>query len=80
MQSPISEEQLKSLLGFYDQYGNDVAGHECEAPDSDTITHIEQFVSGDLSEEQFDDFFALVADNPKSLALVAEKLLENLGH
>lgn len=74
MRPYLSENQLQTLLAFYDQYGAEVIGHESEPPDSKTVETIERFVAGDLPEEQWNDFFALVADNPSSLSLIAQKL------
>ena len=65
---------LKKLLGFYQLYGNEVLGHENTEPDDETFRKIEQFVAGKLPENEMEAFFAAVADRPRCLALIAEKL------
>ena len=74
MRATDHENLLRTLLGFYESFGTEVLGHEAEAPDAETITSIELFVAGELPEDEWDGFFAHVADRPKCLALLAERI------
>ncbi|MCU0794360.1 MAG: hypothetical protein MUF31_00290 [Akkermansiaceae bacterium] len=72
MMTPSSDDRaMGALLAFFDHYGADVMGHSDSTPDPAAQAEIERFASGEMPADQWDAFFARMADRPEWLGLLA---------
>lgn len=74
MTPPPDDRALGALLAFFDHYGADVIGHSGAKPDPAAQAEIEQFAAGAMPAEQWDAFFARMADRPEWLGALAALL------